>query len=80
VTNLDRARGYTEGKQHVEDETELKIAAFVGLNAPPTPPPAGPAAWTAATACRRPPNRASASKRDGCPRDRRWRHARPPSM
>ena len=39
VTNLDRARGYTEGKEHVEDETEQKIAAFVGLNAPPTPPP-----------------------------------------
>jgi hypothetical protein len=43
VTNLDRARGYTEGREHVEDETEQKIAAFVGLNAPPTPPPPGPA-------------------------------------
>ncbi len=43
VTNLDRARGYTEGKEHIEDETEIKIAAFVGLNAPPTPPPPGPA-------------------------------------
>jgi hypothetical protein len=43
VTNLDRARGYTEGKEHIEAETELKIAAFVGLNAPPTPPPPGPA-------------------------------------
>jgi hypothetical protein len=43
VTNLDRARGYTEGKEHIEEETELKIAAFVGLNAPPTPPPPGPA-------------------------------------
>ena len=43
VTNLDRARGYTEGKEQVEQETELKIAAFVGLNAPPTPPPPGPA-------------------------------------
>jgi hypothetical protein len=43
MTNLDRARGYTEGKEHIEDETELKIAAFVGLNAPPTPPPPGPA-------------------------------------
>ncbi len=42
VTNLDRARGYTEGRQHIEQETDLKIAAFVGLNAPPTPPPAGP--------------------------------------
>ena len=43
VTNLDRARHYTEGKEHIEEETELKIAAFVGLNAPPTPPPPGPA-------------------------------------
>jgi hypothetical protein len=43
VTNLDRARGYTEGKEKVEEETELKIAAFVGLNAPKTPPPPGPA-------------------------------------
>jgi hypothetical protein len=43
VTNLDRARGYTEGKRQIEEETELKIAAFVGLNAPPTPPPPGPA-------------------------------------
>lgn len=32
VTNLDRARHYTEGKEHVEEETEDKIAAFVGLN------------------------------------------------
>jgi hypothetical protein len=46
VTNLDRARGYTEGKEHIEEETELKIAAFVGLNAPPTPPPPGPAPIT----------------------------------
>ncbi|HEY5944149.1 MAG TPA: hypothetical protein VIV40_01600 [Kofleriaceae bacterium] len=38
VTNLDRARGYTEGKEHIEEETENKIAAFVGLNAPPTAP------------------------------------------
>jgi hypothetical protein len=43
VTNLDRARGYTEGKEKIEEETELKIAAFVGLNAPKTPPPPGPA-------------------------------------
>ncbi|HEY5926011.1 MAG TPA: hypothetical protein VIV11_30200, partial [Kofleriaceae bacterium] len=43
VTNLDRARGYTEGKEHIEEETEIKIASFVGLNAPPTPPPPGPA-------------------------------------
>jgi hypothetical protein len=45
VTNLDRARGYTEGKSHIEEETELKIASFVGLNAPPTPPPSGPAQY-----------------------------------
>ena len=40
VTNLDRARHYTAGKENVEEETEAKIAAFVGLNAPPGPPPA----------------------------------------
>jgi len=45
VTNLDRARGYTEGKEQIEQETELKIAAFVGLNAPSTPPPPGPASY-----------------------------------
>ena len=36
VTNMDRARHYTEGKEQIEAETEKKIAAFVGLNAPPT--------------------------------------------
>jgi hypothetical protein len=36
VTNLDRARHYTTGKETVEEETEAKIAAFVGLNAPPS--------------------------------------------
>jgi len=41
VTNLDRARGYVAGKEHVEQQTEQKIAAFVGLNAPPDPPPGG---------------------------------------
>ncbi|NVB82936.1 MAG: hypothetical protein HOV81_31450, partial [Kofleriaceae bacterium] len=45
VTNLDRARGYTEGKEQIEEETEQKIAAFVGLNAPRTPPPPGPATY-----------------------------------
>jgi hypothetical protein len=45
VTNLDRARGYTEGKEQIEAETEQKIAAFVGLNAPKTPPPTGPAQY-----------------------------------
>jgi hypothetical protein len=36
VTNLDRARHYTTGKETIEEETEAKIAAFVGLNAPPS--------------------------------------------
>ncbi|MBL8621617.1 MAG: hypothetical protein JNK64_09945 [Myxococcales bacterium] len=40
VTNLDRARTYTAGADHVEDAAEQKIAAFVGLDAPPGPPPA----------------------------------------
>jgi hypothetical protein len=40
VTNLDRARSYTAGADHVEEAAEQKIAAFVGLDAPPKPPPA----------------------------------------
>ena len=36
MTNLDRARNYTVGREHIEAETEKKIAAFVGLNAPPS--------------------------------------------
>ena len=44
VTNLDRARHYTEGKENIEEQTEEKIAAFVGLNAAPgAPPPPGTA-------------------------------------
>jgi hypothetical protein len=43
VTNLDRARSHTVGKGHVEEESEVKIAAFVSLDAPATPPPSGPA-------------------------------------
>jgi hypothetical protein len=39
VTNLDRARSYTAGVDHVEEQAELRIAAFVGLDAPPVPPP-----------------------------------------
>jgi hypothetical protein len=39
VTNLDRARGYTAGRTHTEEQSELKIAAFVGLDAPQAPPP-----------------------------------------
>ncbi len=42
VTNLDRARNYTAGRNHVEEQTEVKIAAFVSLETPPPPPP-GPA-------------------------------------
>jgi hypothetical protein len=43
ITNLDRARLHTVGKGHVEEESEVKIAAFVSLQAPSTPPPTGPA-------------------------------------
>ncbi len=43
ITHLDRARTQTAGKDHVEDLAELKIAAFVSLDAPHTPPPSGPA-------------------------------------
>jgi hypothetical protein len=42
VTNLDRARGMTAGALHHEERAELKIAAFVGLDAPQAPPPPGP--------------------------------------
>lgn len=42
VTNLDKARKYTHGRDDVEDATEHKIAAFVSFEAPPPPPP-GPA-------------------------------------
>lgn len=43
VTNLDRARRQTAGRSHVEEATELKIAAFVSVEAPHAPPPPGPA-------------------------------------
>lgn len=36
MTNLDRARHYSVGREHIEAETEKKIAAFVGLNSPPS--------------------------------------------
>lgn len=39
VTNLDRARTQVAGVTHVEQQAELKIAAFVGLDAPSAPPP-----------------------------------------
>ncbi|MFN0251663.1 MAG: hypothetical protein ACKV2T_32605 [Kofleriaceae bacterium] len=37
VTNLDKARKYTHGRDDVEDATEHKIAAFVSFEAPPPP-------------------------------------------
>jgi hypothetical protein len=43
ITNLDKARAATAGKSHVEEQAEVKIAAFVSLDAPATPPPPGPA-------------------------------------
>ena len=43
ITNLDRARKATLGRDHVEDQAEAKIAAFVSLDAPHVPPPSGPA-------------------------------------
>jgi hypothetical protein len=43
ITNLDRARTASVGKGHVEEQAEVKIAAFVSLEAPSTPPPPGPA-------------------------------------
>ncbi len=42
VTNLDKARAVTMGRDHIEDATERKIEAFVSFEAPPPPP--GPAA------------------------------------
>ncbi len=39
ITNLDRARSQTAGKGHVEDQAEVKIAAFVSLGPPPSGPP-----------------------------------------
>ncbi len=43
INNLDKARQATSGRAHVEAEAEVKIAAFVSLDAPHTPPPTGPA-------------------------------------
>lgn len=40
ITNLDRARSQTAGRGHVEDQAEVKIAAFVSLGPPPRDPPA----------------------------------------
>jgi hypothetical protein len=46
ITHLDMARAKTAGRDHVEDEAEAKIAAFVSLDAPHVPPPQGPAPTT----------------------------------
>ena len=46
IMNLDQARQKTAGRDHVEDQAELKIAAFVSLDAPHVPPPQGPAPTT----------------------------------
>ncbi|MEO8700512.1 MAG: hypothetical protein ABI867_10735 [Kofleriaceae bacterium] len=46
IKNLDRARQQTVGREHVEELGELKIAAFVSLDAPHVPPPSGPAPST----------------------------------
>jgi hypothetical protein len=43
ITNLDRARRHTVGKGQIEEQSEVRIAAFVSLQAPSTPPPSGPA-------------------------------------
>jgi len=43
ITNLDTARTKTIGRDHVEEQAEAKIAAFVSLDAPHVPPPPGPA-------------------------------------
>jgi hypothetical protein len=43
ITNLDKARTKSLGRDHVEEQAEAKIAAFVSLDAPHVPPPAGPA-------------------------------------
>lgn len=45
ITNLDKARTATLGRDHVEDQAEAKIAAFVSLDAPHVPPPSGPAPY-----------------------------------
>ena len=44
ITNLDRARAQTVGRDHVEDQAEAKIAAFVSLETQEAPPPA-PTGW-----------------------------------
>jgi hypothetical protein len=43
IMNLDMARTKNIGRDHVEEQAEAKIAAFVSLDAPHVPPPQGPA-------------------------------------
>ncbi len=43
ITNLDKARTKSLGRDHVEEQAAAKIAAFVSLDAPHVPPPSGPA-------------------------------------
>jgi hypothetical protein len=43
IMNLDKARAKTVGRDHIEEQAEAKIAAFVSLDAPHVPPPQGPA-------------------------------------
>ena len=43
IINLDKARAKTVGRDHVEEQAEAKIAAYVSLDAPHVPPPPGPA-------------------------------------
>ncbi|HVV84590.1 MAG TPA: hypothetical protein VHE35_16090 [Kofleriaceae bacterium] len=44
VTNLDRARQYAAGRDHMEDRDDARIAAFVSLGHTAPPPPSGSAA------------------------------------
>ena len=44
ITNLDKARLYTAGKDHMEDHADARIATFVGLGGGPSPPSPPPAA------------------------------------
>ena len=45
ITNLDTARAKTIDRDHIEEQAEAKIAAFVSLDAPHVPPPPGPATY-----------------------------------
>jgi hypothetical protein len=43
IRNLGRARSLTGDEGHAEEQAVAKLAAFASLDAPPTPPPTGPA-------------------------------------